>query len=1197
MADKQLSFSIKLEGNDKILKNLTEAQSAVKELNKQLKETENQEAYAELEKELVKSKAALSEFRKEQKNQIRDFKAAQNQAGSYEDLNAQLVRARQEFKKLGAAERESAAGQELTQNIQRLDKELKELDESIGQSQRKVGSYEDAINAAFGGAAGQVTGVIDSFKQIGEAATNAGNLISKAFVALQAVQAIVEVVGAIDEFVDATREAQRQVEATFGTLGAETDEITVKIQALSKTFNVELDESLKATNNLVRQFGIDADEATNLLAEGLAASANQTEFIGLISEDIGKLSNASIDAAEAVGLITEATNKGINVDLLSEGIISLRENTEATADAIENAFGAEKAKEIADAFQEEPIRALKIVAAEQKKLDQNSKESAELIANVFKGVGEENIKSVQAIAELSGDLSQLGNQETDRLNSIREANEDLARAQLNVSNNLKDIIGDSEAAGKSLKAGLITIFNEFLVTLKPAIDDVKEFFGLFSTGNSELSIFEKIAKGTTVTLKIFVGVISVIINSFIAVVKGIKEIVSSFLPLEKAVDGVGGSFVNLFDIIDKIPAVINGVNEAIKQLVKNSVGNIKELILEFQIFSKTAKQALSFNADAGLEDEINDLKQQQKQIQDETISVIDAFKKGFNDTLAAQRETAAQREKQAQEETKKVNSIRKKGDAEARKEAIDAEKKRQEELEKLQKKFLLDIEQRELVRAALLTELTKRIRDNEINALGDTAEAKRRAAEAAYQDELDAITAQGDAVNERQQENEQKAIEAFGESSDQVAQLRLQQQEENAQLEEVFAQLRLQALKKFNDEELQIEEDAIEDQQKIRQAALESDISGVQAANNFILSKLEERFNKGLISEQEYNAQVSQLQQSSLQEQLDIYDKEIDFLQAQLDQGLTINEDYFNKLKIARQQLSTEKSKILKQETEAEKLLTENVAKSIGIIAQNVKSGIDQIGGFFDSIAQRDQERIDRQQENNERSISILESNLSQASGIRRAALQQELESELRAKEELARKEEEIAKRSARQQKAIAIAQAVINGALSITNILATVPKFDFGIASALQIAGSVATTAAQIATISTQQFAKGGILNGKSHSQGGIKTRFGELEGGEAVINKKSTKMFKPLLSRINEAGGGRKFAEGGILTPALSAPTNNITDIDRFANAVLASAEATNNRIDNIRVSLNTDEQLRDQQDQEENIRIATLSTDQNR
>ncbi len=66
-------------------------------------------------------------------------------------------------------------------------------------------------------------------------------------------------------------------------------------------------------------------------------------------------------------------------------------------------------------------------------------------------------------------------------------------------------------------------------------------------------------------------------------------------------------------------------------------------------------------------------------------------------------------------------------------------------------------------------------------------------------------------------------------------------------------------------------------------------------------------------------------------------------------------------------------------------------------------------------------------------------------------------------------------------------------------------------------------------------QFADGGMVQGKSHANGGEKFAVGgrvvELEGGEAVINKRSTAMFRGQLSAMNSAGGGVKFADGGLM------------------------------------------------------------------
>ena len=70
----------------------------------------------------------------------------------------------------------------------------------------------------------------------------------------------------------------------------------------------------------------------------------------------------------------------------------------------------------------------------------------------------------------------------------------------------------------------------------------------------------------------------------------------------------------------------------------------------------------------------------------------------------------------------------------------------------------------------------------------------------------------------------------------------------------------------------------------------------------------------------------------------------------------------------------------------------------------------------------------------------------------------------------------------------------------------------------------------------SDNKYANGGMVHGKSHAQGGEKFKVGgrvnELEGGEAVINKRSTAMFRNQLSEMNQAGGGVKFADGGLMS-----------------------------------------------------------------
>lgn len=225
--------------------------------------------------------------------------------------------------------------------------------------------------------------------------------------------------------------------------------------------------------------------------------------------------------------------------------------------------------------------------------------------------------------------------------------------------------------------------------------------------------------------------------------------------------------------------------------------------------------------------------------------------------------------------------------------------------------------------------------------------------------------------------------------------------------------------------------------------------------------------------------------------------------------------------------------------------------------------------------------------------VSTLKGQLADARGAERVAINQQIDDQIArngkladSKAALASKtlnyayqEEALEKRkkqlqveSARRQKAIAVAQAVINTALAIGNALATVPKVDFGVSTAVLVALYSVLGAAQVATIIAQpdpaeeggflgegggllKFSRGGILKGKSHKQGGIRGtgKFGnvEVEGGEAIISKRVVAANPKLVGSLVAAGSpnvpNKRFEFGGML------PTESIyksNPIKKFAN-----------------------------------------------
>ena len=219
-------------------------------------------------------------------------------------------------------------------------------------------------------------------------------------------------------------------------------------------------------------------------------------------------------------------------------------------------------------------------------------------------------------------------------------------------------------------------------------------------------------------------------------------------------------------------------------------------------------------------------------------------------------------------------------------------------------------------------------------------------------------------------------------------------------------------------------------------------------------------------------------------------------------------------------------------------------------------------------------------------SVESIESELSNARGDRREQLIDQLNAEMAAqrasiaqekKIEKEREKAEEKKKKLEHDQAVAkkkmqLAQAAINMAMAIS--MAAVNSWP--IPAIPMMALAAAAGAAQIAAVASTNipsYGQGGVIQGKSHAQGGVKVLGGqaEVEGGEFITNKVTTaknvdlleyikkKKKKVSLEDLVEFYGGNssvkknvqsvrtKFADGGII-PTLR---NDINLSDRMLTA----------------------------------------------
>lgn len=244
----------------------------------------------------------------------------------------------------------------------------------------------------------------------------------------------------------------------------------------------------------------------------------------------------------------------------------------------------------------------------------------------------------------------------------------------------------------------------------------------------------------------------------------------------------------------------------------------------------------------------------------------------------------------------------------------------------------------------------------------------------------------------------------------------------------------------------------------------------------------------------------------------------------------------------------------------------EKIAEIANMLFENV---FDPINEAFSSMLEfqieEAQEALDKATEMHEKSVDKLEESqnkvqelndkMKNSSGAQLEALKQQQADEMlllaqreaeekRLAREKEKREKELAKKEKQQRKLelkMQLIEGIANTAVSVTKALTWGWPLGAIFAAIIGAMGAVQTA---IIAKQMNKLADGGVLGGKSHAQGGVKIpSLGvEVEKGEAVINKRSTAKYLPLLDAINAEGNGGKHT--------LMKTRHNVYGISKFAS-----------------------------------------------
>lgn len=405
MAEQSIFIDVKIDTGDVAnkLKNVNASINTLKASNKELQEQikKGNDVNGENSKALAEQTQALKLLESQQKalsGQLQTATSANRTYGdSFRELDAAARALENQYKSLTKAQRESAEGQQLKQQLIDMKAELKDADAELGNFQRNVGNYPQIMGGAVGkvdkalGSFGSsiqnlASGGTKAFKTIGTSVKTFGKTLLTTPVGWFAA-AIAAIVAIVDKVVEAFKK---------------NDAAMTSLQKLFAVFQPIINAVTTAFDMLATSIGKAAEWLANFIGGTNDAVKAQQNLVKAVDDLEEAERNYTVNSAKNNKEIAELRSKSVEKDKYS---------------------AAERRKFLEDA-----------IALEKENLDAE------------KAIKAEHLRILEATAKQEKDTSD------ETMNAIAQARADLYNAETNYFNSTKKIKSQLVAFDKGEEA-------------------------------------------------------------------------------------------------------------------------------------------------------------------------------------------------------------------------------------------------------------------------------------------------------------------------------------------------------------------------------------------------------------------------------------------------------------------------------------------------------------------------------------------------------------------------------------------------------------------------------------------------------------------------------------------------------------------------------------------------------------------------
>ena len=276
---------------------------------------------------------------------------------------------------------------------------------------------------------------------------------------------------------------RKEVALLTKATGLALDSITAKIRATSKVFDKDFNEILRTANTVSKEFGVSMTAALDEINEGFTRGLDiNGEYLETLREYSTFIKEAGLNTRQFNVLIQQQAQQGIfsdkGIDAIKEAVLSIREMTPATRDAIRG-VGIDTQKMTADiqAGVKTYFEAVQEIATKTRELADPVK-TGTILADVFRGAGEDAGNFIFTLDQLGDEFAEL----TDEQQAYVDAQDALLKATEETEKELLKLTSSTQGLGiaigtfwEKVKSGTIGGLNDLIEAFTSADKQIENF--------------------------------------------------------------------------------------------------------------------------------------------------------------------------------------------------------------------------------------------------------------------------------------------------------------------------------------------------------------------------------------------------------------------------------------------------------------------------------------------------------------------------------------------------------------------------------------------------------------------------------------------------------------------------------------------------------------------------------------------------